>query len=162
MSQGLFSHIYRHNVGMSRLVLYGVSRCPFFSLIRQADIYTVSPPTHTYVNMFGLRWEECALRLPYEISRPFPCWLPFMPPLATPADAIVSIIQPQFSWSWATCYRSIITGHHTAAVCLVCLIGLLDFCGHFTQCQVCPIAYTQRPVELWRRSFKMKLEFTLG
>lgn len=57
------------------------------------DCYTVhfSPPPgwniqclplHIYVNMFVLHWEKCALRLPYKIRRPFPCWLPFMPPLA--------------------------------------------------------------------------------
>lgn len=52
-----------------------------FSLLHhQTDIIYSLLPLHTYVNMFGLHWEECALRLPYKISRPFPCWLPFMPP----------------------------------------------------------------------------------
>lgn len=60
--------------------------------------------------MFGLRGEECALRLPYKISGPFPCRLPFMPPLARRADAAASIIQPQFSCSGATCYGSVVPG----------------------------------------------------
>lgn len=65
---------------------------------------------HTYVNMFGLRGEECALRLPYKISGPFPCRLAFMPPLAKRSDATASIIQPQFSCSGATCYGSVVSG----------------------------------------------------
>lgn len=81
------------------------------SLLRRRGWYHIQPlPLHTYVNMFGLRGEECALRLPYEISGPFPRRLPFMPPLAKRADAAASIIQPQFSCSGATCYGSVVPG----------------------------------------------------
>lgn len=50
-----------------------VSCCLFFySPAPTWHIYSLSP--HRDVNMFGLHWVECALRLPYEISWPFPCW----------------------------------------------------------------------------------------
>lgn len=80
-------------------------------LLRRRGRYHIQPlPLHTYVNMFGLHGEECALRLPYKISGPFPRRLPFRPPLAKRADAAASIIQPQFSCSGATCYGSVVPG----------------------------------------------------
>lgn len=49
---------------------------------------------------------------------------PFHAPTCKAANATVSIIQPQFSCSWATCYGSVVTGP-IATGCLICLMGLL-------------------------------------
>lgn len=99
------------------------------SLFRRRGRYHIQPlPLHTHVNMFGLRREECAPRLPYKISGPFPRHLPFMPPLAKHADATASIIQSQFSCSGATCYGSVVPGSPPqAAAAMRGLTSLTDW-----------------------------------
>lgn len=80
-----YCHIYRKMGNATRVdrgPVYMESHIVHFPPSAPGWYYIQSLPLHTYVNMFGLHWEECALRLPYKISRPFPCWLPFMPPLA--------------------------------------------------------------------------------
>lgn len=47
---------------------------------------------------------------------------PFHAPTCKAADATVSIIQSQFSCSWATCYGSVVTDA-AAAGCLTCLMA---------------------------------------
>lgn len=58
---------------------------------------------------------------------------PFHAPTCKAADATVSIIQPQFSCSWATCYGSVVKGA-IATGCLICLMGLLEVCGQMACC----------------------------
>ena len=72
----------RYEVGLERILfkLALLEMCGFSPSIPPDIIYSLSLYTQ-YVNMFGLHWEECALRLPYEISRPVPCWLLSCPPL---------------------------------------------------------------------------------
>ena len=74
------------------------------------SVYSLSPYTHMSICLV-FTWKESALRLPYQIRRPIPHRTPFMPPTRKVSDAAASIIQPLFSCSRATCYRSNSPGH---------------------------------------------------
>ena len=105
----LYSRREAHGV-----VELGSSLCclpsPPSAVAATCSVYSLSPYTHMSICLV-FTWKESALRLPYQIRRPIPHRTPFMPPTRKVSDAAASIIQPLFSCSRATCYRSNSPGH---------------------------------------------------